>query len=95
MATGQGNINTYTSGGYTFKWCTLVEYNVTNISDTVSRYTISVKAYHINSDTTKRVSLNSGVKATLSIDGVEVRSETTTSSHTLFAGESNAWAIIN
>lgn len=94
MATGQGNTNTYTSGGYTFKWCTLVDYNVTNTSDTEATYTVTVKAYHINTDTTKRVSLNSGVKATLLIDGVEVSSYTSTSSHTLFAGEANAWTLI-
>ena len=94
MATGQGNTNTYTNSGYTFKWCTLVEYNVTNVSDTVSNFTVTVKAYHINSDTTKRVSLNSGVKATLLIDGTEVSAYTSTASHTLYAGEANAWTLI-
>ena len=94
MATGQGNTNTYTSSGYTLNWCVLVEYNVTSITDTALNYEAIVKVYHINADTSKQVSLSSGVVATLSIGGSQVTSYTTTSSHTLYAGTANAWKLI-
>ena len=94
MATGQGNINTYTGSGYTLNWAVYVVYNVTSTTDTTVNYTVSVKIYHINTDTTKRVQLSSGVTASLKIAGTEVKTFLSSEAHTVFAGTENMWEII-
>lgn len=89
-----GNINSYTQSGYTFRWDTRVIYEVTSETDTDVTYSVRVQIYHINTDATKRVALNSGVTASLTIAGQVVETFRSTSSHTLYAGEANAWTVI-
>lgn len=86
MATGNGNEVSYTSSGYTFKWYTVVTYNITSTTDTTVNYSVTVGVYH-NADSSKHVSLASGIATKLNIGGTQVSSTTTTSSHTIYGGE--------
>lgn len=95
MAIGYGDEHSYTQNGYTLKWKALVDYAVTSETEKAVNYSVSVKVLHVGTDASKHVTLAAGITASLTVDGTEVATVTTPSSHELYATEEKAWEIIS
>lgn len=91
--TVQGNTVTYSQSSYTFNWCVLVEYELTSDNPGNVVYSVKVKLYHIGDNPQSHVGLNSGIVATVKHNNTTLGTNTTSSSITLYAGESNAVEI--
>lgn len=94
MATERGTIQTYTNN-YTLHWCTLVDFGISSTTSTTVTYYAKVKILHVHTDTTKHVNLAKGITASLTINGTQVKSYTSTAAYELYAGEANALEVIN